>query len=57
MKKIAILLMVAMLCTFWAMPIRAEVITGQSSPFRVDTRCGEFVIEDVKSAFCHGHTE
>lgn len=54
MKKSAIALIVAMLCMLGEMPIRADLIMGQSDPFRVDTRCGEFVIEDVKSAFCHG---
>ena len=29
-------------------------VTGSSGRFLVDTRCREFVIEDVKSAFCHG---
>jgi hypothetical protein len=31
-----------------------ETVSGSSRAFVVDTRCTDFVIEDVKSAFCHG---
>lgn len=54
MKNSAMVWMVAVLCVLGGMAARGDVITGKSSPFRVDTRCKEFVIADVKSAFCHG---
>lgn len=54
MKKSAMVWMVAAAWALGGMAARGDAITGASRPFRVDTRCGEFVIEDVKSAFCHG---
>ena len=51
MKRVAGLVvgLVAMAGAAWG-----DAITGYSGPFRVDTRCKEFVIADVRSKYCHG---
>lgn len=54
MKKNAMIWAVAAVLALGGTMARGDAITGASSPFLVDTRCQEFVIEDVKSAFCHG---
>ena len=54
MEKSAIVWMVAVLCAAGGMASRGETVTGASRTFLVDTRCRDFVISDVKSAFCSG---
>lgn len=54
MKKNAMVWAVAAVLALGGTMARGDAITGASSPFRVDTRCKEFVIEEVKSDFCEG---
>ena len=54
MKKSTIVWAIVAVCALGGGLARGETAEGRSRNFPVDTRCKEFVIADVKSAYCSG---